>query len=82
MSKKPKDFVDESKIQEAQNSMKKICPHCGRKIHFYAFEKKDRQLCDWCGKYIFKDDKAKFKYRLKEKINEMRRNDGNTRITK
>ena len=72
----------EDLINEAKYKMKKVCPHCGRKMHFYAFEKKGKQLCDWCGRYIFKDKETEFKYRLKEKINQRRNNDGNTRSTK
>ena len=26
----------------------------------------DRVICNYCGKYIYKDDKTKFKYKLKE----------------
>lgn len=29
----------------------------------------DKLLCSWCGRYVFKDSKAEFKYRLKEKLN-------------
>ena len=28
----------------------------------------DRTVCDWCGKFIFKDEKTEFKYRVKEAI--------------
>lgn len=38
---------------------------CGRKVHFYAFEKYDKKICDWCGHYVFKNKKAKFKHELR-----------------
>jgi uncharacterized protein (DUF983 family) len=52
--------------------MKKTCPHCGRKMHFYAFEKKDKILCDWCGRYVFKNKKAEYDYRMKELLNKQK----------
>lgn len=66
----------EDLINEAKYKMKKVCPHCGRKMHFYAFEKKGKQLCDWCGRYVFKDNQTEFKYRVKEIMR--REKDGNT----
>ena len=68
-----KHFDKESKITDAKAQMKRACPNCGRKMHFYAYEKTDRILCDWCGKYIFKTKKAEFDYRIKEQINKQKR---------
>lgn len=48
--------------------MKVNCPYCGVRIHFYAYEKKDKQLCVNCKHYVFKDSKAEFYYRIKEKL--------------
>lgn len=28
----------------------------------------DKVVCSWCGNYVFRDKKAEFKYRIKEKI--------------
>lgn len=28
----------------------------------------DKQLCDWCGNYVFKSKKDEFQYRLGEKL--------------
>ena len=30
--------------------------------------KLDKVVCDWCGKYVFKDKKKEFEYRLREKM--------------
>ena len=49
---KTKHQKQEDLISEVKRSMKKFCPHCGRRVHFYAFEKKGKQLCEWCGKYV------------------------------
>ena len=36
---------------------------CG---HTQLLGMQDRVICNYCGKYIYKDDKTKFKYKLKE----------------
>ena len=28
----------------------------------------DKNICDWCGNYVFKDKKKEFEYRMKEKL--------------
>lgn len=73
MAIKPKDFKKQDKIEKAKRSMTIFCPHCGRRVHFYAFEKKGKQLCDWCGRYVFKNQKEEFKYRLNEEIKKQKR---------
>lgn len=40
---------------------------CGHSVIFP--NKEDRIICSWCGHYVYKNDKAKFKYKLKEEIN-------------
>ena len=47
MRKRIENFTSKqlSKIAQEQRKMKTHCPYCGVRIHFYAFEKKDRQLC-------------------------------------
>lgn len=72
MARKPKEFTKEDEISHTKRKMTKFCPHCGKRIHFYAFEKKDRQLCDWCGKYVFKNKKAEYDYRMKELLNKQK----------
>ena len=40
--------------------------HCGHTMHIpYWVEK---QLCDYCGYYRFREKKDEFKYRLKERM--------------
>ena len=41
----------------------KQCKKCGRKIVFRF--NTERLICDWCGFYVYKDEKTKFKYELK-----------------
>ena len=39
---------------------------CGHKMIIPP--KMDKVVCDWCGKYVFKDKKKEFEYRLREKM--------------
>ena len=39
---------------------------CGHKVVIPKWV--DKNICDWCGNYVFKDKKEEFKYRVKEKI--------------
>lgn len=39
---------------------------CGRRIVIPKWV--DKQLCDWCGNYVFKSKADEFKYRVKEKM--------------
>ena len=32
----------------------------------------DRTLCDWCGKYVYKDKETEFKYMMKGAINSVK----------
>lgn len=54
------------------------CPSCGHSILIPP--KEDKCLCNWCGKYVFKDKQAEFKYKVKEKqIKEKRLGNENRR---
>ena len=44
---------------------------CGHSVLFYYRETK--KICSHCGYYCFKDDKERFRYRLKEKINKKKK---------
>lgn len=45
------------------NTKEKRKCKCG---HTQLLGAKDRVIYNYCGKYIYKDDKTKFKYKLKE----------------
>lgn len=47
----------------------KYCEFCGHTLTFFAFEP-DRKLCKYCGKYNYRDEKAKFKDMLARKRRE------------
>lgn len=37
---------------------------CGHSIYFSGV--KDRMNCNWCGRWVYKDEKTKMKYKVKE----------------
>lgn len=47
------------------SKVKYLCK-CGRKVVIPSWV--DKQLCDWCGRYVFKSKKDEFEYRMKEKM--------------
>lgn len=46
------------------------CEYCEHAISFYAFEP-DKKICNWCGRYNYKNDLAKFKDKLIKKKKEV-----------
>ena len=61
-------IIDDIKLAADKRKSQVYCPYCGWKNHIYAFEP-GRKLCKNCNRYIYKDDKNKFKYKLKEVMN-------------
>lgn len=53
-------------------NFKKKCPYCTVNVSFYPFENKDKKICKNCGRYVFKDEQAEFKYRLEERLNKVK----------
>lgn len=51
------------------------CKECG---HVVVLIKQNKTLCTYCGKYIFKNKKEEFKYRMKEKLKKV--NEQNNKI--
>lgn len=49
------------------NSIK--CKICG---HTVLLNKKDKVICDWCGYYVYIDDKTEFKDRLISEIKKLK----------
>ena len=48
-----------------QTKNRKKCRYCG---HTRLLGFQDKVICDHCGRYIFKDDKTEFDYRMKERM--------------
>ena len=60
-----KDTKEYERRAEELDKVKYICK-CGHRV--IIPKGVDKQLCDWCNHYVFKDKNEEFKYRLKEKI--------------
>lgn len=50
------------KLANARNNAKVKCK-CGHTLNM-GFQ--DKVICHWCGKYVFKNKKIEFEYRMKE----------------
>jgi hypothetical protein len=64
------DIKKDSILMSEQAKHKKHCEYCGHTISFYAFEP-TKKLCDWCGRYNYKNELVKFKYLLNKKMKEV-----------
>lgn len=50
------------RMQEEYDKVKYKCK-CGHKVVIPNWV--DKQVCGWCGKYVFKNEKDEFKYRMR-----------------
>lgn len=67
MSKyKTKDEEWYQKTMRELEKTKRYCK-CGHSLIMPIWV--DKQLCDWCGNYVYKDKETEFKYKLKGAIN-------------
>jgi len=57
------------KMTDEYEKVKYICK-CGHRVVIPKWV--DKQLCDWCGRYVFKDKKREFNYRISEQIKRRR----------
>ena len=58
----------DSKLAEEKRKYAVYCKNCGWRNHIYYFEN-DRKICKNCHNWIYKDEKTKFNYTLKEVMN-------------
>lgn len=56
---------DFQKLTDEYEKIKYKCS-CGHKIIIPKWI--DKQVCDWCGRYVFKTKQDEFKFRLQEKM--------------
>ena len=56
---------DIEKYVEEMRNHKYICK-CGHKV--YIAYNKEKAICSWCGKYVFKSKEDEFKYRINERL--------------
>lgn len=41
---------------------------CGHSMVLFPFEHRNKKICSYCGKYVYKNEKEKFKEKLGVKI--------------
>jgi len=51
--------------QQEDISRNKIKCKCG---HSILLGNQKRRICNWCGKWVYKDKRTEFEYKLKESI--------------
>lgn len=54
-----------NRSQEEREKVKIQCKHCGRKAIIPVWV--DKQLCTWCGHYIYRNKKLEFLETMKKK---------------
>lgn len=59
------------RMTDEYDKVKYTC-ECGHRV--IIPEGIEKQLCSWCKRYVFKDKKAEFMYRTKEKIRRINEN--------
>ena len=55
---------DDTKLFKSATDYTIKCPSCGHSILTH----KKRELCRWCGKYVYKDKKLEFQDKLKASL--------------
>ena len=60
-------YKEIEKLSEETSKYKHYCK-CGHSVVIYPFEKKDKKLCNWCGRYVYEDPEKQKKYDFKLKM--------------
>ena len=61
-----KSLKDIKKLEDEIAEQKIRCEHCG---HTMVMPFTERKICSWCGYWVYKDEKTKFKFKMKEELN-------------
>lgn len=56
---------EHERMSEEYDKVKYTCK-CGHRVIIPNWV--DKQICGWCGNYVFKDKKKEFEYRMAENI--------------
>lgn len=59
---------EEIKLQNELNKYKRKCKNCGHVMIFLKTSKRNKIVCTYCGKYVYKNDLIEFKEKLNDKI--------------
>ena len=63
-------FNDMTKLFDSYSKRKVYC-NCGHSLIMPL--NKDKKICKWCGRYVFKDKRVEFDYRLREELHNVNR---------
>lgn len=55
------------KMVEERTKFRIYCD-CGHSMVLFPFEHRNKKICSYCGKYVYKNEKEKFKEKLGVKI--------------
>ena len=58
-----KSLKEIKKLDNEMAELKVKCEHCG---HTMMIINVDRMICSWCHHWVYKNEQAKFKYKMKE----------------
>lgn len=64
------NYREYDKLTEEYNKVKIKCKHCGHKVIIPVWV--DRQVCSWCGYYVYRNKKMEFKDNIKKLMKEMK----------
>lgn len=64
--KKILSIKEHETMSKNYDKVKYTCKRCGHRVIIPNWVEKN--VCDYCGYYVFKNDKDEFKFRLKEKM--------------
>lgn len=67
MKIRTKDDAEFHRKSETYSKNKFVCKNCGHKQLVPIFMGKN--LCDCCGRWVFRNSKDEFKFRMKENLN-------------
>lgn len=62
MNKNYLSFDDIEKLHDEKTANRIVCKNCGHTMNISA--SRDKRICTHCGKYVFREEKEEFKYRL------------------
>lgn len=60
-------MINIQKSDKEKDKFKIYCK-CGHVVHIYPFEHINKKVCSWCGKYVYVNEKERFKEKMKGMI--------------
>lgn len=65
------NYKNDTKLMNMYTEITVYCSTCGHPMLFPAFGS-DRKVCKWCGHYVYRNEKTKFQYKVKEEIKKVK----------